>query len=122
MLSEFGGVEGMVTLRMVLDVMFRPVSGVAMSPDLYAGPETGWYDVPGDMKITDFNLLTNFNVTDPRMTTVGGLVYRHLDRLPTAGDTVSVEGISFAVLEMDEHRIARVRTGRGSGGDVGGAT
>ena len=119
-LSEFGGVEGMVTLRMVLDVMFRPVSGITVPPERYAGPEVGTFDVPGEMKLTDFNLLTNFNVSDPRMTTVGGLVYRHLDRLPTVGDSVVVEGIGFTVLDMDEHRISLIRAGRGSGAPIGG--
>ena len=112
-LSEFGGVEGMVTLRMVLDVMFRPVSGRNLPSERYAGPETGTFDVPGEMRLNEFNLLTNFNVDDPRMTTVGGLVYRHLDRLPAVGDQVTIEGIGFTVLEMNEHRIARVRAGRG---------
>ena len=114
-LSEFGGVEGMVTLRTILDVMFRPVSGIAIPAESYAGPEVGTFDVPGEMKLTDFNLLTNFNVSDPRMTTVGGLVYRHLDRMPSVGDGTIIEGIGFSVLKMDEHRIAQVRAGRGSG-------
>ncbi len=113
-LSEFGGVEGLVTLRMVLDSLFRPVSGETTEAGHYAGPDLGTFDVPGDMRLTEFNLLTNFNVSDPRMTTVGGLVYRHIDRMPAAGDRVSVEGIGFTVLEMDEHRIARVRAVRGT--------
>lgn len=118
-LSEFGGVEGLVTLRMVLDVMFRLVSGHALPVDRYAGPEAGTFDVPGEMNLNDLNQLTNFNVSDPRMTTVAGLVYRHLDRAPLVGDRVLIEGIGFEVLEMDEHRIARVRCG---GGSAGGAS
>jgi len=55
-LSEFGGVEGMVTLRMLLEALFRPVSGHALPAAQYAGPVAGSYDVPGDMKLTDFNL------------------------------------------------------------------
>ncbi|MEE4380407.1 MAG: hemolysin family protein [Pseudomonadales bacterium] len=112
-MSEFGGVEGLVTLRMLLDAMFRPVTGAHLDPERFAGPDPGTFDVPGDMKLTDFNLLTGFNVDDPRMTTVGGLVYRHLDRVPDVDDRVSIEGIGFTVLEMDELRIARVRAGRG---------
>lgn len=112
-MSEFGGVEGLVTLRMLLDAMFRPVTGAHLDPERFAGPGPGTFDVPGDMKLADFNLLTGFNVDDPRMTTVGGLVYRHLDRVPDVDDRVSIEGIGFTVLEMDDLRIARVRAGRG---------
>ena len=48
------------------------------------------------------------------MTTVGGVAFRHLDRLPKEGDRVTVEGFMIKVLEMDGHRIARVRVSRGS--------
>ena len=51
------------------------------------------------------------------MTTIGGVAFRHLDRLPRVGDRISIEDISITVLEMDEHRIARVRASRGSRGD-----
>jgi hypothetical protein len=66
------------------------------------------------MKLTDFNNLTNFGIEDPRMTTIGGVAFRHLDRLPRVGDSIAVEGIIITVLEMDEHRIARVRVSRGT--------
>ena len=48
------------------------------------------------------------------MTTIGGVAFRHLDHLPRVGDSISVEGIILTVLEMDEHRIARVRVSRGA--------
>ena len=52
------------------------------------------------------------------MTTVGGVILRHLDRLPQKGDSVVVEGITLTVLEMAEHRISRVLVlhGRTPGG------
>ena len=51
------------------------------------------------------------------MTTIGGVAFRHLDRLPVVGDSISIEDISITVLEMDEHRIARVSASRGNRGD-----
>jgi hypothetical protein len=66
------------------------------------------------MKLTDFNNLTNFGIEDPRMTTIAGVAFRHLDCLPKVGDTVTVEGIGITVLEMDGHRVSRVRVSRGS--------
>ena len=65
------------------------------------------------MKLAVFDELTNFGIADPRMTTIGGVVYRHLDRLPVAGDQLVIDGIRFRVLEMSEHRIAKVRVSRG---------
>lgn len=50
------------------------------------------------------------------MTTIGGVAFRHLDRLPKVGDSVNLEGILITVLEMDEHRIASVRVSCRPGG------
>ena len=47
------------------------------------------------------------------MTTIGGVAFRHLDRLPKVGDKVIVEDVAMTVLEMDNHRIARLRVTRG---------
>jgi hypothetical protein len=69
------------------------------------------------MKLTDFNNLSNFGIEDPRMTTIGGVAFRHLDRLPVVGDSISIEDITISVLEMDAHRIARARVSRGIRGD-----
>jgi hypothetical protein len=71
------------------------------------------------MKLTDFNNLTNFGIDDPRMTTIGGVAFRHLDRLPRVGDSLNIEDTCITVLEMDGHRIARVRVSRGVRGDEG---
>jgi len=68
--------------------------------------------VRGDMKLTDFDNLTNFGISDPRMTTIGGVAFRYLDCLPQVSDQVTVEGIQITIMEMDMHRIARVRVAR----------
>lgn len=112
-LNEFGGVEGMVTLRDVLTFIFGHTSGLAEGQEQYQERDENLYEVAGDMKLTDFNNLTNFGIEDPRMTTIGGVAFRHLDRLPQEGDAVNVEGVIITVLEMKEHRISRVRVARG---------
>lgn len=53
------------------------------------------------------------------MTTIGGVAFRHLDRLPQVGDTVTVEGILIRVKEMVGHRIARVEVARGGALELG---
>ncbi len=113
-LNEFGGVEGFVTMKDVLTFIFGQISGDVKGQELYHERDENSYEVVGDMKLTDFNNLSNFGIEDPRMTTIGGVAFRHLDRLPRVGDSICIEDISITVLEMDEHRIARVRVSRGS--------
>jgi len=120
-LNEFGGVEGFVTMKDVLTFIFGQISGDVEGQELYRERDQDTYEVEGDMKLTDFNNLTNFGIEDPRMTTIGGVAFRHLDHLPRVNDSISVEDIIITVLEMDEHRIARVRVSRGSRGDEAAA-
>ncbi|MDH3901455.1 MAG: hemolysin family protein [Gammaproteobacteria bacterium] len=112
-LNEFGGVEGFVTMKDVLTFIFGQISGDVEGQELYHERDQDSYEVDGDMKLTDFNNLSNFGIEDPRMTTIGGVAFRHLDRLPRVGDSINMEDIVITVLEMDEHRIARVRVIRG---------
>jgi CBS domain containing-hemolysin-like protein len=112
-LNEFGGVEGFITMKDVLMFIFGQVAEEAGGQEHYQEKDENCYEVPGDMKLTDFNNLTNFGIEDPRMTTIGGVAFRHLDRLPKVGDQVVVEGIVITVLAMDAHRIDRVRVSRG---------
>jgi CBS domain containing-hemolysin-like protein len=112
-LNEFGGVEGFVTMKDVLTFIFGQISGDVQGQELYQERDENTYEVRGDMKLTDFNNLTNFGIEDPRMTTIGGVAFRHLDRLPRVGDSVNLEGIIITVLEMEAHRIASVRVSCG---------
>jgi CBS domain containing-hemolysin-like protein len=82
---------------------------------VYAQTAENVFEVAGDMKLTDFEDLTNFGITDPRMTTIGGVLLRVLDRLPKEGDQITIEGVVLTVLEMQGHRIARLRASKGGG-------
>lgn len=113
-LNEFGGVEGFVTIQDVMNFIFGQLIGKVSGQDLYQERDENVYDVPGTMRLSDFNNLTNFGVADPRMTTIGGVVFRHLDRLPRVDDRISLDGIVMTVLEMQGHQIAKLRVVRGA--------
>ncbi|MEM7195412.1 MAG: hemolysin family protein [Pseudomonadota bacterium] len=113
-LNEFGGVEGFITMRGVVSFIFGDISGGSRATaGLYAEKDNNIYEVPGDMKLTDFDNLTNFDIWDPRMTTIGGVAFRLLDRLPKVGDRVEMEDIIIEIMEMDAHRVASVRVAKG---------
>lgn len=112
-LNEFGGVDGFITMRDIIKFIFGEISEGLSGQELYQEQDQNVYEVPGEMKLTDFNDLTNFAIEDPRMTTIGGVVFRYLDRLPKVGDRVTMEGLVATVLEMDGHRLAKVRIAKG---------
>lgn len=118
-LNEFGGVDGFITMRDVIRFVFGEISEQVRGQQFYQERDLDVYEVPGDMKLTDFDDLTNLGIEDPRMTTIGGVVFRYLDRLPEVGDQVMIEsGIEATVLEMDGHRVARLRIAKLAIGDA----
>lgn len=114
-LNEFGGIDGIVSKNDVLNYIFSRPPTETSDQHVRFNAEAGTYTVPGEMKLIDFNKLTNSAVSDSRMTTVAGIVLRALDRLPRVGDTVTVDGIVLTVEEMEDNRIARVVASATSG-------
>ncbi len=113
-LNEFGGVDGFITMRDIINFIFGEISEDVRGQELYREHDNDTYTVPGQMKLTDFNDLTTFGIEDPRMTTIGGVVFRYLDRLPHVGDTVDLmDGLIATVLEMEGHRLTKVRIAQG---------
>ena len=108
-LNEFGGIDGMVTLKRVINFIFGHASGEESLRDMFDEPVPDVFEVDGGMKLTDFNGITNFGLVDKRMTTISGVLLRHLDRLPAVGDEVVVEGVRLQVLAVEGHRISRLR-------------
>lgn len=113
-LNEFGGIDGMITLKRVLSFVFGKITPETSSQQIYTQLAENVFEVVGDMKLTDFENLTNFGISDPRMTTIGGVVLRQLDRLPMVGDSITTEGVVLTVLEMKENRIARLSACKGN--------
>ena len=113
-LNEFGGVAGFITINDVLRFIFGPLSHPIVDLDIQQ-VRPNVFEMPGDMKLGEINRVTNLGIYDPRMTTIGGVAFRHIDRLPHVGDQVTIDGVTITVLEMDAHRISRVRVKRGEG-------
>lgn len=88
-LNEFGGVVGFITIKDVLRSIFGSlISGrFAETRIEEVGPNT--FEMPGDTKLGEFNRVTNIGLSDPRMTTIGGIAFRQIDRLPRIGDQVT---------------------------------
>jgi CBS domain containing-hemolysin-like protein len=117
-LNEFGGVAGFITMNDVLRFILGPLMGRSHVETRVVEVAPEVFEAAGDTKLEDFNRITNLGLSDPRMTTVAGVAFRHLDRLPHVGDVAEVEGLTITVLEMDVHRIARVRVARGKPSDT----
>ena len=108
-LSEYGEVLGIVSMRDVLSFIFGEISGRMEGQEFYQEEDENSYSVPGDMRLTDFYNLTNFDIDDQVMTTIGGVAFRLFDRLPMVNDKINYEGYEFIVKEVNRLRISRIQ-------------
>ncbi len=105
-LDEYGGTAGLVTMEDLLEEIVGEILDEYDEPlppeALQAGDVTL---VPGSMNIGEFNERFALHVPDADYTTIGGVVFGALGRLPVAGDRVTVHGASFTVKELEGRRI-----------------
>jgi len=117
-LGEYGEVLGIVTMKDVLKFIFGEISGKMAGQEHYKEEDENSYIVPGDMRLADFYNLTNFDIEDPVMTTIGGVAFRLFDRLPKIGDRVVSEGYEFVAREIKGLRISRLQVRKLTTDDV----
>jgi len=109
-LDEFGGTAGLVTMEDLLEEIVgqiedeydRPAKGPMAAP-------AGGALFPGSATLDDVNERCGLALLSDDYTTLGGLLFGLLGRLPRAGDVVQVPGGSFEVTAMDGRRIAEAR-------------
>ena len=110
-LGEFGEVVGIVTMKDVLAFIFGELTTDVRGSEEYERTDHG-HIVPGWMRLLDFYSLTNIDIADPVMTTLGGLVFRLFGRLPELGESVEYQGYRFQVLGIDGLRISKVQVSK----------
>jgi CBS domain containing-hemolysin-like protein len=107
-LDEYGGTAGLVTLEDLLEEIVGPIF------DEYDRPETVSLEPSGALldgatPISEFNAEHDATLDDTDYTTVGGLVFGQLGRLPRPGDVVQLGDVRFEVVSMAGRRVEQVR-------------
>lgn len=112
-LDEYGGVEGTISFDEVLAEIVGDVSGATVVEEApIIGRADGTFLVDGDIDIED--VLPRFGVRAPSerergsYRTIGGYVMARLGRVPRVADHVTVDGVRFEVVDMDNRRVDKV--------------
>ena len=114
-LDEFGGTAGLVTMEDLLEEIVGPIYDEydkTPAPSPAASAAGGGSGVPiltGNTEISDVNRVLKLTLDDADYTTIGGLLFGQLGRLPKVGDRVNLQGTTFEILEMDGRRVGKVR-------------
>lgn len=106
--DEYGGVAGLVTIEDVLEQIVGDIEDeydLDNANDNIRLDHAGRYRVRATTEIKDFNYAFATEFDDDDVDTVGGLIIRHLGRLPMRGESLVIDGIRFLVLRADNRRI-----------------
>jgi len=112
-LDEYGSTAGLVTIE---DLLEEIVGEIADEYDREE-PESEKVDadtfrVAGRMSIDDLNDLLEADLPHEEWDTVGGLMYGLLGSVPTQGETVTFEDLTFTAEKVQGRRIAKVLIAR----------
>ncbi|MBK7899419.1 MAG: CBS domain-containing protein [Azonexus sp.] len=106
--NEYGGVAGLVTIEDVLEQIVGDIEDeydFDEAHDNIRQDASGRYRVKARTEIADFNAAFGTAYSDEECDTVGGLVLRHLGRVPKRNEIMEIDGTRFQVLRADSRRL-----------------
>lgn len=112
-LNEYGGVEGVVTLRDILEALV----GDLPEPEDFKDPdvverEDGSFLIDGMLSVDEFRGIFDLGTLpgeeENYYQTLGGFVLTTLGRIPRPGDHFEYEGLTIEVVDMDGNRIDKL--------------
>jgi len=110
-IDEYGGTEGIISLEDILEEIVGDYDDEfthrARSVEKLQGSQ---YEIDAAMRVSELEPLINYPFPrDGDYVTLAGLIYKLLGRVPEIGEAVDIPSARLVVLEMDNHRITKVR-------------
>jgi putative hemolysin len=109
-LDEYGSTAGIVTLEDLIEEIMGDIQDEHDREEpLLRHIDEDTVEVKASMRIEELNEDLNLNLSCEEADTLGGLVFATLDRIPVEGDKIEIADLELSVLEMEGHRIEKVR-------------
>jgi putative hemolysin len=121
--DEYGGTEGMVTIEDILEELVGEIRDEYDDEERHIEEEDGVrYWVSGRLTLDELSDALEADFRRDEVSTIGGLIFELLGRVPRAGETLDIEGFRVIVERVVRRKVARVflerRAGEPSSEDV----
>ena len=106
--DEFGNFEGIVTLHYIMEEIAGELPDQTEVPELVR-INPGVFKIEGDAILKDVSRLTGFNVPiSETYHTIAGFILDYLQRVPEAGEVISMTKWKLEILKVEENTIKSV--------------
>jgi magnesium and cobalt transporter len=107
--NEYGGIAGLITIEDVLEEIVGPIDDEHDAEDkpenFVESSNADGATVRALMPIDEFNAQFGSNFSDEERDTIGGMLVQHIGHLPEVGESITIEGWYFEVIEADDRRV-----------------
>ena len=107
--DEFGGTSGLITREDILEEIvgeIRDEHDAESTPSIRRDGARFWVD--GRVSLDELSEALGAAFTHPEVSTVGGLIYSALGRVPRPGDELTLDGYRVVVERVDRRRVTQV--------------
>ena len=109
-LDEYGSTAGLVTLEDLIEEIMGDIQDEhdTEEPEFHK-IDANTFEVNASMRIDELNELFGLELYCEEADTLGGLVFTEMGRIPVKGEALRVKDIEMTVLDMEGHRIEKLR-------------
>jgi CBS domain containing-hemolysin-like protein len=109
--DEYGGTLGLVTLEDLIEEIVGEIFDefdLDITTEAVQTTAEGHLSIPGDLPIAELNERYHLDFPQDDYVTAAGLVLAALEHVPSVGEHVQIQGVTFRVTAMDHLRIERL--------------
>ena len=111
--DEYGGISGLLTIEDVLEEIVGEIDDEHDPEEAeQIQQQDNHWNVMALARIDEFNEYFSSSLDDEDYETIGGLVMRGFGRLPRRGESISLDGFCFKVIQADRRRVHRLEVTR----------